>query len=238
MQYGDHRPLAAVTLIRRWHATVTERAQRREYLHPDELLQDSLFAWLDSSVTAGQHENLKSITLLFGYLVKEGFFSFAEYLQRLVARGEASFVGDRSDSRHRLFIRWIPLLDATSSLLKQRSLLLYGPRVRSIPEDTNEKEARFAIRHVLPELFGGRFELPLTILFRKCDNVYLAEENASISTRLDLFQNCEPFFQVPRFEQTRTVYLWLLPLLHRSLPAYEHVHSFLFILTCSQVGFH
>lgn len=88
LQFGDHRPYAAVTLIRGWRNRASDRATRRECTPPDELLQDNLFDWLDVSETAGQSTNLRSVALLFGELVKFELFSYASYIQRLIARGE------------------------------------------------------------------------------------------------------------------------------------------------------
>jgi mediator of RNA polymerase II transcription subunit 12, fungi type len=34
---------------------------------------------------------------------------------------------------------------------------MHGARARMTPEDTNEREIRKEIRHILPELFGGLY---------------------------------------------------------------------------------
>lgn len=60
-----------------------------------------------------------------------------------------------TQSRHRLFHSWIPLHNATSSLIHQRKVILHGARARETPEDAIEKETRKEIRLVLPELFEG-----------------------------------------------------------------------------------
>jgi hypothetical protein len=60
-----------------------------------------------------------------------------------------------NESRHRNFLRWIPLFKSTSSLISQRKLTLHGARARETPEDLNERKIRQEIRTILPELFGG-----------------------------------------------------------------------------------
>lgn len=89
LQFGDHRPFAAVTLIRNWRVKVGDRATRRDFTGPDEFLQDQLFDWLDTSDIAGDPQNLRAVANLFGKLVKDDLFSYACYIQRLVARGES-----------------------------------------------------------------------------------------------------------------------------------------------------
>jgi mediator of RNA polymerase II transcription subunit 12 len=173
LQYGDHRPFAAVTLLRIWRDKAGDRATRRDCTPPDEFLQDRLFDWLDSSGAAGEGDNIRAVSLLFGKLVKHELFSYASYIQRLIARGEpglsfaevrvlfilqsnvTNFCFKENGSRHRNFLRWIPLQKATSSLISQRKVTLHGARVRETPEDLNEREMRKEIRAILPELFGG-----------------------------------------------------------------------------------
>jgi mediator of RNA polymerase II transcription subunit 12 len=86
LQFGDHRPFAAVTLIRNWRAKVGDRATRRDFAGPDEFLQDQLFDWLDTCDIAGDAQNLRAVAILYGKLVKDDLFSYAGYIQRLIAR--------------------------------------------------------------------------------------------------------------------------------------------------------
>lgn len=78
-QYGDHRPFAAVTLLRNWRDKAGARATRRDCTPPDERLQDQLFDWLDSSEAAGDPESIRAVTLIFGKLVKHELFSYELY---------------------------------------------------------------------------------------------------------------------------------------------------------------
>lgn len=68
-----------------------------------------------------------------------------------------SNIPQNTGSRHRNYLRWIPLYNTTPSLTSQRKVVLYGVRARETPEDVNEREIRKEIRAVLPELFGGVF---------------------------------------------------------------------------------
>ena len=78
------------SLLRHWRDRYSERATRRDLSSPspDEFLQDQLFDWLDESEGAADEGNLGRVAAVFGKLVKEGLFGYAEYVQRLVARGE------------------------------------------------------------------------------------------------------------------------------------------------------
>lgn len=88
LQYGDHRPYAAATLLKYWRDRVEERALRRDRECPYDVVQDHLFEWLDISEVAVEQGNLNSVALLFGELVKKGLFDYSRYVQRLIARGE------------------------------------------------------------------------------------------------------------------------------------------------------
>lgn len=82
LQFGPHRPFAVVTLLSQY----CERTARRELSCAT--LHDYLFDWLDKIEVAADGVNLRSVSALFGKLVKENLFDYAAYVQRLVARGE------------------------------------------------------------------------------------------------------------------------------------------------------
>jgi mediator of RNA polymerase II transcription subunit 12 len=88
LQYGDHRPFAAATLIQSWRNRACDRACRRDTGAPSEFLQDQLFDWLDTSDVAGEPSNIGNIALLYGKLVRHDIFSYPGYIQRLIARAE------------------------------------------------------------------------------------------------------------------------------------------------------
>ncbi|KAF4567767.1 RNA polymerase II mediator complex subunit [Pleurotus pulmonarius] len=198
-QFGEHRPFAAVTLIREWRDRVLERAHRRHFPPPSEFLQDHLFEWLDTSEVAGDAKNIRAVSLIFGKLVKHELFSYAEYLQRLIARGETGLLQtDNPVSRHRSFLRWIPIYNSEPSLASQRKVTLYGPRIRDTPECLNEREIRKEIRTLLPELFGAELQAP------------------PISTS-ELLSQCPTLISASRFEQVRTFKQWLMPILRKAI---------------------
>lgn len=88
VQYGDHRPFAAVTLICIWRNKAYARASKRNITKPNDSLQDQLFDWLDTSEIAGETNSIRDVALLYGKLVKHDIFSYSSYIQRLIARGE------------------------------------------------------------------------------------------------------------------------------------------------------
>ncbi|KAI6044642.1 hypothetical protein EDC04DRAFT_2641397 [Pisolithus marmoratus] len=136
LQFGPHRTYAAVSLLSQYR----QRTARREVSLS--ALQDYLFDWLDTSEVAAESGNLRSVSALFGKLVKDGLFDYASYLQRLVARGEESLSYAQSivpGSKHREFLRWIPLHNTTSALSHQRKVILHGARARETPEDICER---------------------------------------------------------------------------------------------------
>ncbi|KAJ7124966.1 hypothetical protein C8R44DRAFT_127826 [Mycena epipterygia] len=208
LQFGDHRPFAAVTLIRNWRLKVGDRATRRDFAGPDEFLQDQLFDWLDGSDIAGDPQNLRAVAILFGKLIREDLFSYAGYIQRLVARGESGLsYSEVNGSRHRDFLRCIPLYNSTSSLTSQRKVILHGARARETPEDLHEREIRKEIRTLLPELFNGADGSPLLISLP------------------DLLDKCSNLISASRFEQARTFGHWLLPVLQKRITDVTQDHN-------------
>jgi mediator of RNA polymerase II transcription subunit 12 len=184
LQFGAHRAYAAATLLRAWLARAARRAPEAA---ARTLLQDRLFAFLDGADPGAL--GLGAVALLFGELVKRGLFSYELYVQRLIARGERglSFADVRflppvpargltlffflfshmqeQPSRHREFLRWIPLDRASAALVGQRRVLLHGVRARETPEEANERAMRAEIRPLFPEVFRGAFSFPLRLRF-------------------------------------------------------------------------
>ncbi|KAF8160920.1 hypothetical protein B0H34DRAFT_795767 [Crassisporium funariophilum] len=210
LQYGDHRPFAAATLIRAWRDRACDRASRRDVATPNEFLQDQLFDWLDTSEVAGDASNIRDVALLYGKLVKHEVFSYASYIQRLIARGETGLsYAESTGSRHRLFLSWVPLSNSTLSLANQRKVTLHGARARETPEDVTEREIRKEIRAVLPDLFEG------------------ISQSTWTSTRILLAQ-CKTLMTATRFEQVRTFRQWLLPVFKNFVSRTEVDRSVLF----------
>ncbi|PPQ98440.1 hypothetical protein CVT24_004119 [Panaeolus cyanescens] len=200
MQYGEHRPFAAATLIRIWRDRACDRASRRDVETPSEYLQDQLFDWLDKSEIAGEVENVRSVALLYGKLVKYEIFSYARYVQRLIARGEPGLgQNDPTASRHRLFLSSVPLFNATSSVSSQRKVILYGIRARETPEDITERDIRKEIRSILPDVFQGNTSIPVTL------------------SMADLCAQVKTLLESTRYIQVRTFRQWLLPVFKKHI---------------------
>ncbi|KAI9510086.1 hypothetical protein F5148DRAFT_1182339 [Russula earlei] len=193
LQFGDHRPYVAATILRRARAQWGARAARRNFAAPDGKLQDMLFEWLSRDDTC--HE-VSSVALLFGELVRSELFSYASYVQRLIARCEPGLLcSDEHGSRHRDFLRWIPLHNSTPAIVNQRRVTLYGVRARSTQEESNEREMRREVRLIFPEIFNPGME----------------------SGPAPLPSTCITLLAAPRYQQVRTVRQWFLPLLLKQL---------------------
>ena len=85
LQFGDHGPYVAATILLHARAQWGARAARRNSTAPDGKLQDLLFEWLNRDETSNE---VASVALLFGELVRNELFSYASYVQRLIARCE------------------------------------------------------------------------------------------------------------------------------------------------------
>lgn len=127
LQYGDHRPFVALTLLKHFRNQAGERANRRDVQAPDQFLQDALFQWLDTSEAAGDINNLRWVTLLYGKLVKYEIFSYPSYIQRLIARGEPGL--SSADVRNRVILRLISseLRSGTCRVASQKISSLDSP---------------------------------------------------------------------------------------------------------------
>ncbi|KAH8993017.1 hypothetical protein EDB92DRAFT_1944966 [Lactarius akahatsu] len=194
LQFGDHRPYVAATILRRARAQWGARAARRDSAAPDGKLQDLLFDWLDRDATCN---DVPSVALLFGELVRSELFSYASYVQRLIARGEPGLLySEENGSQHREFLRWIPLHNSTPAIVNQRRVTLYGVRARDTPEENNEREMRRQVRLVFPEIFNPGME--------------------DVPPPLPSY--CTTLLDAPRYQQVRTVRQWFLPLLLKQLP--------------------
>lgn len=90
LQYGDHRIYAVATILRHCKEKLDEQLALRDPSCPrsDALFQMRLFEWLDTSKIVGELENRRTVSPLIGRLIKLGLFSYTQYVQRLVARGD------------------------------------------------------------------------------------------------------------------------------------------------------
>jgi mediator of RNA polymerase II transcription subunit 12, fungi type len=90
LQYGDHRIYAVASILQHCKEKLDEQLGLRDPSCPrgDVLFQMRLFEWLDTSKIVGELGNWRTIALLLGQLIKLGLFSYTEYVQRLIARGD------------------------------------------------------------------------------------------------------------------------------------------------------
>lgn len=87
-QCGVHRPYLVAALLREWLIATEHDYTRSGQMYPADLLQDTLFAWLDRSSAAVESGCEFAIADLYGKLIESGLFSFEAYLQRLLVRDE------------------------------------------------------------------------------------------------------------------------------------------------------
>ncbi|KAF9107477.1 RNA polymerase II mediator complex subunit [Mortierella sp. AM989] len=150
-RYGHHRVYLAGTMLRIWcespllspRIPIFERTSR---------LQGALLEFLDSfngtyhqashsqdaghnhhhlqqHSTHGNEDILDAITRLFGILIHDRLFSYQQYLQRLIARGDLqpSKRSQESTLRHLKYIQSFPLhKEAQAHHLNQRRVVLFG----------------------------------------------------------------------------------------------------------------
>jgi len=105
LQYGDHRIYAVANVLRQSKEKLDEQLALRDPSSPqgDALFQMRLFEWLDTSKTVGELDNRRTVALLLGKLIKLQLFSYAQYVQRLIARGDVG-LGPQIVS-----IQWAPV---------------------------------------------------------------------------------------------------------------------------------
>ena len=90
LQYGDHRIYAVANVLRQSKEKLDEQLALRDQSCPrgDALFQMRLFEWLDTSKIVGELENRRTVAPLLGQLIKLQLFSYTQYVQRLIARGD------------------------------------------------------------------------------------------------------------------------------------------------------
>lgn len=91
---------------------------------------------------------------------------------------------------------WTYIDNATVSLARERSTLLYGARARETTEDRSERQIRKEIRAVLPQVFGGTVN------------------NAGVGVS-NLHTSCPTFLLATCHEQFKMLKVWLHPILRK-----------------------
>ncbi|KAG8908829.1 RNA polymerase II mediator complex subunit [Tulasnella sp. 403] len=197
-QYGDHRPYATATLISLWRDEAKLRAIRRKLKRPDGPLQEQLFNWLDTSDVAKDHNNnLGGVAMLFGELCRKGLFSYAWFIQRLIARGETEGNdGEEGALRSHLLTVLAALPIPSSSFAGERRVALYGVNAASGSKEAVDRSIRREIKASLPLLFGT-----------EKSTGWCGARPTSLPSLLS----------APPFEQHYAICHWLIPIVHDRL---------------------
>ena len=134
LQYGDHRIYAVASILRNCKEKLDEQLVLRDpsCSRGDVLFQMRLFEWLDTSKIVGEPENRRTVAPLLGQLIKLELFSYTQYVQRLIARGDVGLglqavglLGWVSDAF--LNLRRRVILDTTTSLCGRTSMTFLFP---------------------------------------------------------------------------------------------------------------
>ena len=153
---GPHRPYAVFTLLKVW--LQAHNSTQGKIHHVDMFVL--LFRWLDTSPAARKSENVQAIRITFGEMIRSGLFSYTQYLNALIARGETarSRQPDTAISHHLELLRGMPFFVEASPLRQQRLIALCGDDVEQQmqlieQEDLLSAEFRAEVLRFVPELF-------------------------------------------------------------------------------------
>jgi len=126
----------------------------RQARRSEEILQVELIEWLDTSeIAMDRARHGHSVAILYGELMRNRLFDFADLVRKIVARG--SKVSKGVDMNRREYARIIPLGESSGSLQVARSAALYGMSEQLSQEEDDEMELRIKLVQALPELFPG-----------------------------------------------------------------------------------
>ncbi|KZO95835.1 hypothetical protein CALVIDRAFT_598893 [Calocera viscosa TUFC12733] len=186
-QYGDHRPYAVASILRKWMDDAKLQAIRQKgKVKPADMLQDRLFVWLHTYPVQSLESDIPAIAILVGELIRRGVFSYARYVQELVARGELE--GSTGEpSRHVEVIRQTPLIKSWEAQELLHKTSLFDRQLQTTPEDGHMMSMQREIATSLPEVFAA-------------SNAILPVEN-----------DFPTVLQGSRYEQARVIHHWLLP---------------------------
>ncbi|KAF9994218.1 RNA polymerase II mediator complex subunit, partial [Entomortierella chlamydospora] len=227
-RYGHHRVYLAGTMLKIWcessvlspRVPVYERTSR---------LQGALLEFLDSFNGThhqashsqegghshhhhqqhshhGSEDTLDAMTRLFGILIHDRLFSYQQYLQRLIARGDLqpSKRGQESTLRHLKYLQSFPLHQgAKAHHLNQRRVVLFGVN----GEDEYDRECF--------ETITAQIKARLPYMFRpEAANMTIPvkdspQDTHELATPLSV-QLTELILSASRFCQLRVTSQWLL----------------------------
>ncbi|KAF9155624.1 RNA polymerase II mediator complex subunit [Linnemannia schmuckeri] len=234
-RYGHHRIFLVGTLLRLWrdspslavHLSPLEKASR---------LQSALLAFLDSfngthhppsqsdNSSHGHHQQqqhldhhqqhlqhssedvLEAMARLFGNLIRDRLFSYQQYIQRLIARGDLqpSKRSQESTLRHLKYLQSFPLhQDAEAHHFNQRRVVLFGVD----GEDDYDRECfetiTAQIKTRLPYMFSPE-AANMTVPIKDTP-----QDSQELATPLPV-QLTELIISASRFCQIRVTSQWLL----------------------------
>ncbi|CAE6502670.1 unnamed protein product [Rhizoctonia solani] len=164
-QYGSHRPFLACSLLARrsegtrWQEGIWRWLDESEEARAVGILENEREDSVPSS--AGIDDGSKimwhsrdAVALLVGELVEKGLFSYAWYMQKLIARGITDPKLVRaSSSHHRTLLHVLPLSSENTAMSVMRVNTLYGQARQT--ESRTVKAVCNELQPFLLELVGG-----------------------------------------------------------------------------------
>jgi len=144
-RHGHHRVYLVGTLLGIWKESPSLPPHMLTDAEKSSRLQSALIEFLDNfngttmdphqnsqhhhHQSAGSEDTLEAMTRLFGNLIHERLFSYQQYLQRLIARGDMrpNKRNQESTLRHLKYLQSFPLhKGAQAHQLNQRRVVLFG----------------------------------------------------------------------------------------------------------------
>ncbi|KAF9335702.1 RNA polymerase II mediator complex subunit [Podila minutissima] len=230
-RYGLHRIYLVGTLLSVWKESPILSASHISADEKGSRLQSALLEFLDRymggstlshhlshSHTQGHHhhqlshnpdqgieETHDAIARLFGNLIHSRLFSYQQYLQRLIARGDLqpSKRGEESTLRHLKYLQSFPLHNPQPHQLNQRRVVLFGVNGEDEYDRESFETITTQIRAKLPYMFSpeaGNMTTPIK------DTAQDAQE---LGMTLPV-QLSELILSASRFCQLRVTSQWLL----------------------------
>ncbi|KAG9324909.1 hypothetical protein KVV02_008471 [Mortierella alpina] len=154
----------------------------------------------------GQEDTLDAVTRLYGNLIHDHLFSYQQYLQRLIARGDLqpSKRGQESTLRHLKYLQSFPLhKGALRHHLNQRRVVLFGVNGEDEYDHECFNTITAQIKAKLPHMFSPE-AANMTVPIKDS-----ARDGLELSSSIP-FQLTELILSASRFCQLRVTSQWLL----------------------------
>ncbi|KAG0201412.1 RNA polymerase II mediator complex subunit [Mortierella sp. GBA30] len=224
-RYGHHRVYLVGTLLNIWLESPTLSA----HIPPHERtirLQSALLEFLDSfnghhhssahsQATGhgheqhhnhhGQEDTLDAVARLYGNLIHDHLFSYQQYLQRLIARGDLqpSKRGQESTLRHLKYLQSFPLhRGALPHHFNQRRVVLFGVSGEDVYDRECFEAITTQIKAKLPHMFSPE-AANMTVPIKDS-----TKDGQELSMSIP-FQLTELILSASRFSQLRVTSQWL-----------------------------